>query len=185
MQNLLHLKQNKEFPEVVKTIVEIPKDTNAKYEYDPVTGLIKLDRCLMSSMQYPINYGFIPSTKADDDDPVDVMIYNSVPLLPLTMVEVRVLGALMTYDHGQKDFKILGVPLFNPNGYKDIDDIDQMFLTVAEDFFRIYKKVNRKVNPIKIKGWIHNKQAKEYLSQHFISEANHQTSKSSFPASTE
>lgn len=177
MQNLLHLNQHKEFPEIVKAIIEIPKDTNTKYEYDPESGLIKLDRCLMSSMQYPINYGFIPGTKADDGDPVDVMIYNSAPLLPLTLVEVRILGALMTYDHGKKDYKILGVPLFNPNGYKDIDDIDQMFLTVAEDFFRIYKKVNRKANPVKIKGWIHNKQAVEYLKQQTVIEASPQTSK--------
>jgi|TARA_R110000868_G_scaffold9602_14_gene47352 inorganic pyrophosphatase len=175
MQNLLHLNQHKEFPEIINTIVEIPKDTNTKYEYDHISGLIKLDRCLISSLQYPANYGFIPSTKSEDGDPVDVLIFNSAPLHPLTLVEVRVLGALVTYDHGKKDYKVIGVPLYNPNEYKDIDDIDPMFLTVASEFFRIYKKVNRKPNPVKVKGWIHNKQAKEYLQQHFIGGANPQT----------
>jgi inorganic pyrophosphatase len=177
MQNLLHLNQHKEFPEIINTIVEIPKDTNTKYEYDPVSGLMKLDRCLISSLQYPANYGFIPNTKAEDGDPVDVLIFNSAPLHPLTLVEVRVLGALVTYDHGKKDYKVIGVPLFNPNNYQDIDDIDPMFLTVAEEFFRIYKKVNRKPNPIKIKGWIDNKKAKQYLRETFIGSANPQTSK--------
>ena len=177
MQNLLHLNQHKEFPEIINTIVEIPKDTNTKYEYDPSSGLVKLDRCLISSLQYPANYGFIPNTKSEDGDPVDVLIFNSAPLHPLTLVEVRVLGALMTYDHGKKDYKVLGVPLFNPNGYKDLEDIDPMFLTVAEDFFRIYKKVNRKPNPVKVKGWINNKKAKEYLQDHFIKSVNPQTSK--------
>lgn len=168
MQNLLRLPQHKQFPEIVKAVVEIPKDTNAKYEYDPESGLMKMDRCLISSIQYPASYGFIPNTLADDGDPVDILIYNSVPLLPLTLVEVRILGALATFDHGKKDYKLIGVPLFNPNNYQDIDDIDPMFLTVAQDFFRIYKKVNRKPNPIKIKGWIHHKQAKQYLLDQVI-----------------
>jgi inorganic pyrophosphatase len=169
MPNLLHLPQHKKFPEIAKAIVEIPKDTNTKYEYDAESGLVKLDRCLISSLQYPASYGFLPNTLADDGDPVDVLIYNTVPLVPLSLVEVKIVGALMTYDHGKKDYKILGVPTYNPNNYNDIDDLDPMFLTVCGDFFRLYKKVNRKPNPVKIKGWINHKDAQNYIKDLLIS----------------
>lgn len=163
MKNLLQLPQHKEYPSIIKCIVEIPKDTNVKYEYDPNSGLMRLDRCLISSLQYPASYGFIPNTLSEDGDPTDVLIYNTVPLHPMTLVEVKVLGALITYDTKKKDPKIIGVPLFNPNKYEDITDLDPMFLTIVEDFFRIYKKVNKKPNPIKINGWINASSAKKYL----------------------
>jgi inorganic pyrophosphatase len=168
MKDLLHLPQHKNFPQIAKAIVEIPKDSTTKYEYDPSNGLMKLDRCLISSLSYPASYGFLPGTLADDGDPVDVLIYNTVPLHPMTLVEVRVVGALLTYDHGKKDYKIMGVPLYNPNNYTDIDDLDPTFLSICEQFFRLYKKVNRKANPVKVKGWFHHKQAQDYIKSHLI-----------------
>jgi inorganic pyrophosphatase len=80
MKNLLHVNLGREFPNKFNAIVEIPKDTNAKYEYDPESGLLKLDRCLISSMRYPASYGFIPQALADDNDPVDALIYSNVPI---------------------------------------------------------------------------------------------------------
>lgn len=166
MKNLLHLKQHVKYPHVVKSIVEIPKDTNVKYEYDAESGLMKLDRCLISSLQYPASYGFIPNTLSEDGDPTDILIYNTVPLHPMTLVEVKVLGSLITYDSGKKDPKIIGVPLFNPNKYENISQLDPMFLTIVEDFFRIYKKQKGKKNPVKIKGWLNNIETKKYLMKY-------------------
>jgi len=165
MQNLIYTKQPDVFPEKAYAIIEIPKDTNSKYEYDPSTNLLRLDRCLISSMQYPASYGFLPQTISEDGDPTDILIYNTVPLIPLSIVTVNIVGGLITYDHGKKDYKMLGVPVYNPNNYTDIDDLDPTFLTVCEDFFRLYKKVKNKPNPIKIKGWIHSQSAKDYIKQ--------------------
>lgn len=162
-QNLINIPHPSLFPLNAHAIVEIPKDTNAKYEYDVKLNMLRLDRCLISSLQYPASYGFLPQTLSEDGDPTDILIYNTVPLIPLSLVTVKIVGGLVTYDHGKKDYKILGVPTYNPNNYEDIDDLDPMFLTVCEDFFRLYKKVNRKPNPIKVKGWIHHKEAQKYI----------------------
>jgi len=163
LQNLINVSQPILFPTEAHAIVEIPKDTNAKYEYDVKLNMLRLDRCLISSLQYPASYGFLPQTLSEDGDPTDILIYNTVPLIPLSLITVKIVGGLVTYDYDKKDYKILGVPTYNPNNYEDIDDLDSMFLTVCEDFFRLYKKVNKKPNPIKVKGWIHNKEAQKYV----------------------
>jgi inorganic pyrophosphatase len=87
--NLLHISIGNHFPDIVNSIVEIPKDTNAKYEYDINYGILRLDRCLISSMRYPTSYGFVPQTISDDGDPLDILIYNTVPIQSLALVEVR------------------------------------------------------------------------------------------------
>lgn len=140
-------------PIVVNGIVEIPKDTHAKYEYDPISGLLKLDRCLISSMRYPANYGFIPQTISDDGDPLDVLIYNSLPLQSLSLVEVRIIGALRTIDAGVNDFKLLGIPVYNPNKYESIRQLDDTFLVVCEDFFRHYKNNDPRKKLVEVNGW--------------------------------
>ena len=81
-------------PKVINAIVEIPKDTSAKYEYNADLDTFQLDRCLPSSMKYPCSYGFVPSTLAEDDDPLDILIYNNVPIERGTIVECNVIGAL-------------------------------------------------------------------------------------------
>jgi inorganic pyrophosphatase len=142
------------FPNIINAIIEIEKDSSAKYEYCPKMDMLKLDRCLISSMRYPTSYGFIPQTISDDGDPLDVLVYNTVPLLPLSFVEVRPIGVLCTLDNEVSDCKILGIPLYNPNNYNDIDEIDETFLDVCEDFFKHYKNNNRKnQNRVKILGW--------------------------------
>lgn len=162
-QNLINTPQHKLFPAVSHAIVEIPKDTNAKYEYDGELNMLRLDRCLISSLQYPASYGFLPQTLSDDGDPTDILIYNTVPILPLTLVNIRVIGALKTNDDGKQDYKIFGIPTYNPNNYIDIDDLDSTFLKVCEDFFTIYKRLGKKQNPIKIRGWLHHEDAQKYL----------------------
>jgi inorganic pyrophosphatase len=140
-------------PQLVNAIVEIPKDTHAKYEYDPVSGLLRLDRCLISSMRYPASYGFIPQTLSDDGDPLDVLIYNSLPLQPLSLVEVRIIGALRTIDAGVNDYKLLGIPKYNPNKYNSIRQLDETFLVVCEDFFRHYKNNDPRKKLVDVNGW--------------------------------
>lgn len=151
--NLLHLPLSKN-KGTYNSIVEIPKDTNAKYEYNVDLGVLELSRCLISSMRYPANYGFIPQTLSSDGDPLDVLIYNSVSLQSLSLVEIRPIGALHTIDNGVDDYKILGIPVYNPNKYENINDVDSVFLEVCSDFFRHYKNNDVKKNQVIVKNWI-------------------------------
>ena len=85
-------------PSVIYAVVEIPKNSKNKYEYDPKLGLFRLDRVLHSAVYYPTEYGFIPGTEASDGDPLDVMIFLSWPTFPGCVLEVRPIGKLDMMD---------------------------------------------------------------------------------------
>ena len=124
----------------INCIVEIPKGTNTKYEYDENLNIFKLDRCLVSSLQYPINYGFVPQSLALDNDPLDVLIFNHDPIDRGSMVSCRVLGVLGFVDGGQVDNKIIAVPHWSPpEKYKTVYDIESAHLKIYRQFFKIYK----------------------------------------------
>ena len=126
--------------EHINCIVEIPKGTNTKYEYDENLNVFKLDRCLVSSLQYPINYGFVPQTVALDDDPLDVLIFNHDPIEMGCMVSCWILGVLGFVDGGQVDNKIIAVPHWSPvEKYKTVYDIEASHLKIYRQFFKIYK----------------------------------------------
>ena len=143
-RNLELIEVNESSPKVVNAIVEIPKGTSAKYEYNPKLDTFQLDRCLPSSMMYPCSYGFVPSTLAEDNDPLDMLIYNDTPIDRGTLVECTVIGVLDMKDSGGKDWKILGTPTSHVRKYRSIKDIDPMFIKVASYFFRHYKDLNNK-----------------------------------------
>ena len=126
--------------EHVSCIVEIPKDTNTKYEYNERLNIFELDRCLVSSLQYPINYGFIPQTLALDNDPLDVLIFNHDPIDRGSLVRCRVMGVLGFEDGGEIDNKIIAVPHWSPREkYKNLRDIESAHLKIYRQFFKIYK----------------------------------------------
>jgi len=152
-QNKLDINIGRKFPIIVNAIVEIPKDSSAKYEYNPEYDCFMLDRCLISSMRYPASYGFIPQTLSDDGDPIDILVYNTVPIQTGILVECRIVGGLKTIDNGLLDYKILGIPLYNPNNYNDIEDIDEMFLEVTTDFFTHYKNYNKTTKKVSVEKW--------------------------------
>ena len=140
-KNLHHLFIGKQYPQQVNCVIEIPKGKNTKYEYDEELGVFKLTRCLISSLNYPINYGFIPQTIAQDDDPLDVLVYNHDPLAVGTVAECRVIGVLDFVDNGEIDNKILAVPKHAPiKKYSKLSDFDESFLKIIKHFFRIYKQ---------------------------------------------
>ena len=131
------------FPEIINCVVEIPKDTNVKYEYDPDLDIFKVDRCLISAMRHPVNYGFVPQTKADDGDPLDIIIYSRFSFVTGSVSECKVIGGLDMTEDGKKDYKIIGVPTFieSVNHIKDLKDD---WLEVSRDFFKNYKNVEKK-----------------------------------------
>jgi inorganic pyrophosphatase len=140
-------------PEVVRTIIEIPKDSVNKIEYDGELGLFRLDRSLYSPVHYPGDYGFIPGTLAEDNDPLDVLVLVSAPSFTGCLIEVRPIGILNMIDRDEKDEKIIAVPCRNPR-YDQIHTMDQIFDHVRrelEHFFMIYKELEGKVTTNQ--GW--------------------------------
>ena len=133
-------------PETVNGIIEIPKNIRAKYELDKESGLLKMDRVLYSSINYPANYGFIPQTYCDDDDPLDILILSQVAVQPLCIVEAKVIGAMRMLDGGEKDDKIIAVAAndMSVNHIEDTDHLPEHFFRELRSFFEDYKKLENK-----------------------------------------
>ena len=152
-------------PEVVRMIVEIPKNSANKYEYDTKLGVFRLDRALYSPMHYPGDYGFIPGTTAEDGDPFDVLVTADEATFTGCMLEVRPVGVLDMVDEKGPDQKILAVPDRNPR-YEQIHTMDQIFPHVRreiEHFFDIYKELEGKRT--EIRGWRGPKEARQAILQ--------------------
>jgi len=128
------------------TVIEIPMGSNVKYELDKETGLLRVDRLLFSAVHYPANYGFIPQTLAEDNDPLDVLVLCQEPVAPLTLVRSRAIGLMTMIDSGAKDHKILAVAVDDPeyNGYQDVKELPPHRLNMLRRFFQDYKKLEDK-----------------------------------------
>lgn len=150
-------------PDIVRMIVEIPKNCNNKYEYDPKLGVFRLDRSLYSPMHYPGDYGFIPGTLANDGDPVDLIVLTDDPTFTGCMLEARPVGLLRMTDEKGPDEKVLAVPERNPR-YEEIQTVDEVFPHVRleiEHFFDIYKELEGKKT--EIKGWLGLKETRQFI----------------------
>jgi inorganic pyrophosphatase len=142
MANLWHdLPPGPGAPEVVYVIVEIPKRSRNKYEYDKRDGFVKLDRVLYSSLHYPGDYGFIPRTYYDDGDPFDVLVMTNEPSFPGCVIEARPIGIFRMRDRDVPDDKVLAVPATDPifDNYAGLDDVPPHFLDEVTHFFSVYK----------------------------------------------
>lgn len=133
-------------PEEVNGIIEIPKNTRAKYELDKESGMLILDRVIYSAMHYPANYGFIPRTYCDDNDPLDILILTQIVIDPLCIVPAKVIGAMQMLDQGEKDDKIIAVALgdMSVSHLNDIADLGEHFVKELQNFFEDYKKLENK-----------------------------------------
>lgn len=140
-------------PNVINAIIEIPRGSHTKYEYDEELDEIKLDRVLHSSVFYPTDYGFIPQTRSGDGDHLDVLVIVTDPLFPGCMVSVRPIGVLYMEDQNEKDEKIIAVAEKDPvlSQFKDIDDVDAFFKKVVHNFFETYKQLENK--KVSVHGW--------------------------------
>ncbi len=144
-------------------IVEIPKNSSNKYEYDGSLGVFRLDRALYSPMHYPGDYGFIPGTLAEDGDPLDVLTMVEEASFPGCLIAVRPVGLLEMLDGDEPDQKILAVPNRNPR-FDQIHTIDQVFphsLREIEHFFAIYKELESKRT--EMRGWRGPREAREAI----------------------
>ncbi|WP_294822817.1 inorganic diphosphatase [uncultured Flavobacterium sp.] len=143
-------------PKVVNGIIEIPKGTRAKYELDKESGMLKLDRVLFSSVYYPANYGFIPRTYCDDDDPLDILVISQIDIVPMCIVSAKVIGVMRMIDGGEADDKIIAVAEGDPSvsHINDISELPQHFISELQSFFEDYKKLEKKT--VKVEGFQNN-----------------------------
>ena len=127
-------------------VVEISKGSKKKYELDKETGYIMLDRILYTSTHYPANYGFIPRTYGDDNDPLDVLLICAEPLEPLSLVRAYPIGVISMIDNGRSDEKIIAIPFNDPNynHYTDIDQLPEHIFAEMKHFFSVYKNLENK-----------------------------------------
>jgi inorganic pyrophosphatase len=135
-----------QLPNEFMAVVEIPSGSSVKYELDKNTGLLRLDRILYSAVHYPANYGFIPQTLAEDDDPLDVLVMCQEAVIPLTLVRSRVIGLMTMIDSGKKDHKILAVAIDDPefNGFREASELPMHRLSMLRRFFQDYKTLEGK-----------------------------------------
>jgi len=134
-------------------MVEIPRGSRNKYEYDHDLRAIKLDRFLFSSVVYPTDYGLIPETLGEDGDPLDALICVSEPTFPGCHIPVRVVALLDMSDERGKDEKIVCVPCRDPNWSEitDLDALPEPLRIEISHFFSIYKQPEGK--PVSVRGW--------------------------------
>lgn len=138
---------------VVTMVVEIPKGSRNKYEVDPTTGEIYLDRMLFTATRYPADYGYLPGTDAEDGDALDALALVSEPTFPGCRIRIRPVGLFLMEDQGQADHKILGVPDGDPlwADAEDLDDVPAHLLRELEHFFTVYKDLEDKKTAVH--GW--------------------------------
>jgi len=136
----------REIPNVVNSIIEIPKGSKGKYELDKESGLLRLDRVLYSSVHYPANYGFIPRTYCDDKDPLDILVICSIDVDPLCIIESKVIGVMHMLDDDEQDDKIISVANNDMamNYINDISDLPPHTIVELRRFFEDYKKLEHK-----------------------------------------
>lgn len=143
-------------PEAINVVVEIPKGSSVKYEFDSETGFLFVDRKLYTAMFYPCNYGFIPRTLEMDGDPVDALILGEDPIMPLSVVRSRPIGVLITEDEEGQDSKVIATPIpkIDPtfSEIEDVKDILRYTQNQIKHFFEHYKALEQG-KFVRVKGW--------------------------------
>lgn len=135
-----------QLPDLFPAVIEVPKGSKNKYELDKESGLIRVDRVLFSSIHYPANYGFIPRTFCEDDDPLDVLVLGQEAVVPLTIMLARPIGVMKMRDEGEADDKIIAVHANDPefNHYNSIDELPPHRIAELRNFFENYTALEHK-----------------------------------------
>ena len=141
-----HVSPGDDLPNIVNAVIEIPKESRAKYELDKDSGLLRLDRVLYSSVYYPANYGFIPKSYCDDKDPLDILVLSQIQIEPLCIVPAKVIGVMRMLDNDEADDKIIAVSAGDPSvsHLNDISELPPHFISELRSFFEDYKKLENK-----------------------------------------
>lgn len=149
----------------IDALIEIPKGSRNKYEYDYEKKMIRYDRMIFSSMHYPSDYGFIPETLALDGDALDVLVLVSEPTFPGCLIEIRPIGIFKMHDEKGPDAKIVGVPVSDPvwNKIQTLEEMNPHLKREIEHFFQVYKDLEKK--KVGIEGWEDRESALKVISE--------------------
>lgn len=143
-------------PDEINAVIEIPKGSNIKYEIDAESGVVFVDRKLFTAMFYPCNYGFIPQSREDDGDPVDVMVLGNDAVMPMSVIRANPVGVLLTEDEEGQDSKVIAVPItkLDPSfsSITNINSIPEHIRNQIKHFFEHYKELEEG-KYVKVKGW--------------------------------
>lgn len=155
----------KKFPNEIYVVLEIPKGSRNKYEFNEEFGLIELDRVNYTAMAHPYDYGFIPGTRSEDGDHLDAFVLLDHSAFPGALVSARPVGVLFMVDDGEKDEKIIAVPSKDPrfNHIKDLADLSPHIKKEIEHFFLHYKDLQKVT--VELKGWGNAEKAKEVIEK--------------------
>lgn len=153
-------------PEIVYCLVEIPKGGTNKYEFDHQLNQLILDRVLPGSVFYPAEYGYIPSTLAEDNDPLDIMVLVSSPTIPGCLIRSRVIGGLDITDTGEKDTKIIAVADNDPrmNDFQTFDDLGCAVKEEIADFWKTYANLEL-TKKVEVGKWLTKKEAYQIIKE--------------------
>ncbi|MCS7104593.1 MAG: inorganic diphosphatase [Thermofilaceae archaeon] len=155
-------------PDEVYVVIEIPQGGSVKYEMDKESGVLFVDRILYTSMVYPFNYGFIPGTLEEDEDPVDVLVVSHDPLIPGSVILCKPVGVLLTRDEKGADAKVVAVPAskIDPRfmGVDDVAQLPEALRRKIEHFFEHYKELEPG-KWVKVEGWFNREEARRRIRQ--------------------
>lgn len=159
----------------IEVIVEIPKGTRNKYEADHDTGAIWLDRMLFTSTRYPEDYGYVPETLAEDDDPLDAMVLLEEPTFPGCHIRARPIGVFLMRDESGEDAKVLCVPATDPRSAEvtDLDDVASHELDEIAHFFAIYKALEPGKDT-EVEGWQGRRAAEAIIEESRLRFGHHE-----------
>ncbi len=163
-KNFWHdIEPGNDVPEIINVIVEIPKGSMNKYEYDKKHNMIKLDRVLFSPFHYPGDYGLVPQTLSEDGDPLDALVLVTNATYPGILIEARPIGLLQMKDDGEPDDKIICVSTNDPRYLHtvDIKDVEDHYRSEIAHFFQVYKDLEGK--KVEIFGWGSAKETKTVI----------------------
>src|ERR671932_788970 len=163
-------------PDEINAVIEIPKGSSIKYEIDAESGMVFVDRKLFTAMFYPCNYGFIPQSREDDGDPMDVLVLGNDALIPMSVIRANPIGILLTEDEEGQDSKVVAVPIakLDPrfSNITNINNVPEHVRNEITHFFEHYKELE-KGKYVKIKGWENKEIAKNQISEAIERYRNH------------